>query len=236
VIVVVANVVAPVTPSVPPIVALPDIARLAPVIAAVTATLVNVPVVANKLVLVAFVNTPVDGVVAPTEVPLIVPPMIVTLPDVKLVIVPFVIVWLVPVAEVYDKFVPLRFVAKKLELVALPDMVALPTTDIPLVMAVCPRVVVWALNVPVATKLAVEVPPAKMRASDVVLPAVATCCSVGVVVGRQFVPSARHTALPVTNKLEDTDMFVLDTFVIVALLAVSVPTVANVALVVVASV
>ena len=61
-------------------------------IAAVTATSVNVPVVANKLVLVAFVNTPVDGVVAPIEVPLIVPPVIVALLDVRLVIVPFVIV------------------------------------------------------------------------------------------------------------------------------------------------
>ena len=136
----------------------------------------------------------------------------------------------------YDKFVPLSPVAKKLELVAFPDMVALPTTDNPLVIAVCPRVVVWALNVLVTTKLAVEVPPAKIRASDVVLPAVATCCNVGVVVGRQLVPSARHTALPATSKLEDTDMFVLDTFVIVALLAVSVPTVANVALVEVASI
>ena len=99
-----------------------------------------------------------------------------------------------------------------------------------------PSVVVWALNVPVTTKLAVEVPPAKIKASDVVFPAAATCCSVGVLVARQLVPSTRHTALPATSKLEDTDILVLDTFVIVALLPVSVPIVANVALVVVASV
>lgn len=45
-------------------------------------------------------------------------------------------VWLVPVAEVYVKFVPLSPVAKKLVLVALPEIVALP------VMVVWPSVVV----------------------------------------------------------------------------------------------
>jgi hypothetical protein len=55
-IVVVASVLVPVTPSVPLIVALPEIARLPPVIAAVTTKLVNVPVVENRLVLVTLVN------------------------------------------------------------------------------------------------------------------------------------------------------------------------------------
>jgi len=54
--------------------------------------LVTDAVDAEKFVVVAFVNTPVDGVVAPIEVPLIVPPVIVALLDVRLVIVPFVIV------------------------------------------------------------------------------------------------------------------------------------------------
>lgn len=44
--------------------------------------------------------------------------------------------WLVPVADVYIKFVPLSPVAKKLVLVALPEIVVLP------VIVVCPSVVV----------------------------------------------------------------------------------------------
>jgi hypothetical protein len=79
----------------PETVSAPDRLRLAPVIEPVTARLVDV----------AFVNTPVLGVVAPIEVPLIVPPEIVTLLDVRLVMV-----WFVPVAEVYVKFVLFRLV------------------------------------------------------------------------------------------------------------------------------
>lgn len=66
---------------------------------------------------------------------------------------------------------------------------------------IVPSVVVWALNVPVTTKLAVEVPPAKIKASDVVLPAVATVCRLDAVPLGQLVPSARHTCLLLTTKL-----------------------------------
>ena len=170
VIVVVANVLAPVTPSVPTIVVLPEIARLPPVIAAVTTKLVNVPVVEKRLVLV-------------------------TLVIVAFVPVSVVIVWLVPVAEVYVRLVLLSPVAKKLVLVALPEIEALP------VIVVCPSVVVCALKVPVTTKLAVLVPPAKIRAREVVLPAVATVCRLDAVPLGQLVPSARQTCLALTTRL-----------------------------------
>lgn len=51
------------------------------------------------------------------------------------------------------------------------------------------------------TKLAVEVPPANIKASDVVLPAVATVCKLDAVPLGQLVPSARHTCLLLTTKL-----------------------------------
>jgi len=144
----------------PETVSAPDRLRLAPIIEPVTARLVDV----------AFVNTPVLGVVAPIEVPLIVPPEIVTLLDVRLVMV-----WLVPVAEVYVKFVLLRVVAKKLVLVALPNtefpetykfvLVAFVATKLPIVALVTDAVdaekfvVVAFVNTPVDGVVApIEVP------------------------------------------------------------------------------
>ena len=180
--VVVAKVETPVTLNVPPIVALPDIARLAPVIAAVTATSVNVPVVANKLVLVAFVNTPVDGTVAPIGLLSIVPPDIVS-PGTTM-------------ASVTELLGNERvFVTVRLPIFAVP-MVELAAVVVAKVLA--PVKILFAFNKQIfeaSERSAVESPT--MVAAD-------------------------------TSSVFETVRLVVETFVIVALLAVTVPAVANV--------
>lgn len=230
VILVVANVEAPVTPSVPPIVALPDTARLAPVIAAVTTRLVKVPVVEKRFVLVTLVM-------------------------VAFVPVRFVMLALVPVAEVYVKFVPLRLVAKKLVLVA---FVKTPVDGVeaPIgVLSIVPPLMVSALttmasvtellgkeSVFVTVRLPMFAVP-MVELATVVVAKVFMPIKVLLALSRQIFEESERSEVdsPVmvaaeTSSAVATVIFVVETFVIVALLAVMVPIVANVAFVVVASV
>lgn len=189
-IVVVASVLVPVTPSVPLIVALPEIARLPPVIAEVTTKLVNVPVVAKKLVLVAFVNTPVDGVVAPIVLLSIVDPLRVN---------------------------AATTIASVIELLGSDNVfvtVKLPTLAVPIVELAA----VVVANVFTPVKACVAFNFARLLASE------------------RLDEERPVIVAPVTLSVDEIVTLVLDTFVIVALLPVSVPIVANVALVVVASV
>jgi hypothetical protein len=83
-----------------------------------TARVVSAPFVANRFVEVTFVNTPVDGTVAPIVAPLMVPPEIVAFDvtnvgAVNVVIVPLVAKKFVPVAEVNDSELIVPFVASR---------------------------------------------------------------------------------------------------------------------------
>jgi hypothetical protein len=57
---------------------------------------------------VALVNTPVEGVVAPMVVPSMVPPVMVTLEEIRFVTSPFVLKRLVVVADVPVAYVQLK--------------------------------------------------------------------------------------------------------------------------------
>jgi hypothetical protein len=83
-----------------------------------TARVVREPFVAKRFVEVTFVNTPVEGTLAPIVVPLIDPPLIVAFEEtsvgaVSVVIVPLVAKKLAPVADVNDNELIVPFVAKR---------------------------------------------------------------------------------------------------------------------------
>jgi hypothetical protein len=125
-----------------------------------TVRFVNVPFVAKRLVevelvLVVFVKTPVDGVVAPIVVPLIVPPEMVTLEEVK-------------VGAVSEAMVPFKAFTVVPEAVAKPNqLVEVPFTNEMFWRLVVPVTVRFVMNcssvVPFTTKRLVDVPFVKER-------------------------------------------------------------------------
>lgn len=116
-----------------------------------------------------------------------------------LVLVAFVSTVLVPVAFVQTRLVEVwkvetRFVTVSLLALSVPMELKVK------LLVVASRYVndpVGAVRSPCTTRAAVEVPPAKVMVLVVVFPALVTCCSVGVEVARQLVPSAKQTAFPV---------------------------------------
>ena len=158
---------------------------------------VMLPLVAKRLVEVelvevVLVNTPVEGVVAPMDELLIVPPLMVALEELNVGTV---------------RFVMLPFVAKRLVEVELVDVtlasVTLPSVDWPV-----------TFKVPVAVRLRVLMPPYAETRMLVDAPLAVMVCKVAVVAGTpgQFVPFCRQTLEPFTA-MEDANMEVPDAVV-----------------------
>lgn len=235
--VVVAKVVAPVTPSVPPIVALPEIARLAPVIAPLETNVPNVPFVEKKFVPVAEVN--------------------VRFVEKWFVVVAFVAVKLVAVRPVAKKLVLVAFpsvadvstaaVAAKLVVVAL---VKTPVEGVvaPIgLLSIVPPEIVRALTT-IASVTELFGSESVFVTSKLPICAVTMVELTMVVVAKAFVPvkvlfafkrqifeasERSEVESPVmvaadTSNVFETVRLVVETFVMVALLAVTVPAVANV--------
>lgn len=177
----------------------------------VEVTLVNLPLVANKFVEVEFVEvvfTKVDPkafTVVPdatanpnhcVEVTLVNRPFTAfkVVPEATLKPSQPVEVTLVNVPFVTDKAVATKFAKKALVPVVLVEVVFVANK-----FKINAEEVTFKL---VVTKLPVDVPPPKVMVVVAVFPWLSTCCNVGVAlpVG-QFVPFARHTNCPATDKL-----------------------------------